>query len=423
MSTPRPRALTAGPAALGAALTGLVLGGAGLVSGRADVVACGLAPLIWAIVVWGRRARPADTSVTTGTLAPQGTRAVGEVRVNSGGELVEAVLEQGPRRTRTVIVPATAGVIGVASDVAHSGPTTLVSAVARTVDADGALTGPASPRTDVTWYAVPGTARLTALPPAPRLTGLNGAHEGTRIGHGGDFRDINPFAPGDELRRVDWRATARLARRPGELFVRRTHALSDASTVIVIDTADDLGAVVASWGSGDSEASGVTSLDLAREAARAIAEATIAAGDRVALHELALRGRSIRSGGGARQLAHVLTALSAIGPRADDERYRRTPPVPAGSVIYILSTFFDGDASRLALTWAAGGHRIVAVDTLPKPDLARLTRQQDLAARLLFAEQRAILADLDRAGAAVVQWAAGADDLRTRLGAMARERR
>src|SRR5690606_23064901 len=213
----------------------------------------------------------------------------------------------------------------------------------------------------------------------------HGAHEGSRPGQGGDFRDIHPFAPGDELRRVDWKATARAARRPGDLLIRRTNSLSDASAVIVMDTADDLGTVVAGWGAADLTRSGVTSLDHARSAARSLAEATVGMGDRVAFHTLAHGGRSVRSGAGRRHLERLIGAIAASGRGGDDARFRRTPPVPHGSIIYVLSTFFDGAAAEIAMRWRAAGHRVVAVDTLPELDTGRLTPERDLALQVLLA--------------------------------------
>jgi uncharacterized protein (DUF58 family) len=235
---------------------------------------------------------------------------------------------------------------------------------------------------------------------------MHGSHEGRRLGQGGDFRDIHQFVPGDELRRVDWRATARMARRPGDLLVRRTNTLSDASYVIAMDTADDLGAVVASWGSGDLARSGPTSLDLSRQAARSIAASAVGHGDRVTLHVLTHGGRSVRSGAGRRHLARVEAAVAATGAAGEDTRFRRTPPVPHGSVVFVLSTFFDGAASDVSLMWRASGHRVVAIDVLPDLDVSRLTREQQLALRVVLAERDDVLHDLRAADVDVVPWRA-----------------
>ncbi|MFN4773266.1 MAG: DUF58 domain-containing protein, partial [Gemmatimonas sp.] len=32
-------------------------------------------------------------------------------------------------------------------------------------------------------------------------------HASARPGDGGEFRDLHPYAPGDRVRRIDWKAT------------------------------------------------------------------------------------------------------------------------------------------------------------------------------------------------------------------------
>lgn len=410
----------AGPAFVIAIGAAVVLGAVGLFASRPDIAAMGLPLATWSALMIRQGRRRADVVMTFSPM-PGGE---GEVRtaieVDSGADAVELVLVQAQRRTRRLIVPASGGSIIARSRVLHSGPILAVQAAARGVSGDGALLFPASRPAVAARSIAPPRQGLDVVPVPRTLTGLHGAHEGRRPGQGGDFRDIHPFAPGDELRRVDWRATARLARRPGDLLVRRTTALSEASVVIAMDTAEDLGTVVASWGTGDFERSGVTSLDRARQAAGAIAAAAIGEGDRVALHVLVYGGRSLRSGGGARHLARLETTIAAIGQAGEDARFRRTPHVAHGSVIYVLSTFFEGAAAQTAMMWRAGGHRVVAVDVLPDLDLARLTKTQLIALRVVLAERENIFGDLRGAGVDVILWS---DEAAAELRAAARSRR
>jgi len=374
----------------------------GLLLGRVDVIAVGLPLALW--VVHAFRVDAAAGTVEIGKRTSDDPGWVhDDIRVGRAAEIVEVSVVQSDRRRRRVFVAGGAR-IRASSRALHSGPLRSVEAAARALAADVCRLGPASESVAVV-HAVPAAApRLTRMPVAPRLTGLHGSHEGAKPGQGGDFRDIHPFAPGDELRRVDWKATARAARRPGELLIRRTNALSDASAVIVIDTADDLGSVVSTWGTTDLRRSGVTSLDHARSAARAIAEATIAQGDRIAFHTLAVDGRTVRSGGGRRHLARVLSEIASSGRAGDDSRFRRTPPVPHGSIIHVLSVFFDGAAAEIALRWRAVGHRVVAVDVLPELDLRRLNLQRELALQVLLAERQDMLRRLEESGVEVVRW-------------------
>lgn len=395
----------AGPGVLLGFIGATALAGVGLIASRPDVIAMGLPLAILSVgVLWRRRGDDAVNVALAPLPGAESSEIQTAITVTGDAEMAELLIVQSERRTRRLLVPVNGDPVRSISRTLHSGPVTAVKASARGVSADGCVLGPTSAITELV-RSVPATREeVQGLPLSPRLSGLHGNHEGRRPGHGGDFRDIHPFVPGDELRRVDWRATARMARRPGDLLVRRTNTMSDASVVIAMDTAEDLGAVVAAWGSGDLVRSGVTSLDLGRQAARSIAAAATSAGDRVALHVLVHGGRSIRSGAGARHLSRLDAAIAATGQAGEDTPFRRTPPVPHGSVIFVLSTFFDGAASDIALTWRASGHRVVAVDILPELDRARLSREQQVALRTVLAEREDVLHDLAGAGVDTVTW-------------------
>ncbi len=407
------------------ALAGAVLlAGAGLVLGRPDVIAVGL-PLALA-GAWALFRPPHAGSVQLAlTLdAEPDTGAVeGRIEVGGDAEWIQLVVDQGGERTGAVETgPGEAAT--ARTRILHSGPGEALAVTARALQHDASWASIPLPRVAAIWNAAPGTRRAAELPLSPRLIGLHGGHEGRRGGSGGDFRDIHPFGPGDELRRVDWRATARMARRPGDLLVRRTNALSDSAVVVALDAVDDLGAVVATWGSGATARSGPTSMDLGREAALSIAASAIDAGDRVAFHALAPGGRSVRSGSGARHLERLRGVIAGVGADGDGTRYRRTPPVPPGSIVFILSTFFDGAAADLALRWSASGQAVVAVDVLPPPRTERLTAVQTLAMRTLLLERAGVLQDLRGAGVEVVAWSAedAAMELRIAARRMQRER-
>lgn len=395
---------------------------AGLVFSRADIAAMGLPIAILSVLAITRR--PGGTSVEIELRRVIDAEDDGmlrtDVRVTGDAELAQLMIVQSERRTQRLVVSTDGTAVTSLSRSLHSGPVAAVRAAARGADAGGAILGPTTPIAEEIRNIAPRATKLSRLPLSPRLTGMHGSHEGRRLGQGGDFRDIHQFVQGDELRRVDWKATARLARRPGDLMVRRTNTLSDATMVIAMDTADDLGTVVASWGSGDLVRSGVTSLDRSRHAARSIAAAAIAAGDRVALHVLTHGGRSVRSGAGSRHLARVEAAIAATGLAGEDARFRRTPPVPHASVIFVISTFFDGAASEVALMWRASGHRVIAIDVLPTLDRGRLNREQQTALRTVLAEREDVLHELRTADIDVVTWN---DDAVTELAAMSRSRR
>ena len=241
------------------------------------------------------------------------------------------------------------------------------------------------------------------------MTGITGAHDSARPGDGGEFRDVALFAPGDRLRRIDWRRTARRAERPGDLYVRRTFATADALVVLVVDGRDDLGCDVTEWGGSRRAGHEATSLDLAREAAVSLATAYVAAGDRVGFRALAGTARSVEPGGGTRHLERLRSTIASVAPTGDATEAARMPLVPAASLVVVLSTFLDDQAASMAMTWAATGHRVVAVDVLPTPDLRRASKHERTAFRLVALEREDRLAEMAATGVEQIHWQTGDD--------------
>ncbi|WP_156759415.1 DUF58 domain-containing protein [Microbacterium karelineae] len=400
------------------AVVALLLATIGLLTSRADVAAVGL-PLALCAAMGAARGRPdPEPRLAVGPPAhDEADVVVTPIRVDSEGETAHVVVSLAQTAPRHVIV-APGETIEARSRPRHSGPWVPVAATVRAIDVDagdaGAHSAPARNRDAVMPIARP----IAALPVPTRLTGLHGAHPGRRAGQGGDFRDIHPFAPGDELRRVDWKATARLSRRAGDLYVRRVDAMSDASVALVVDATVDVGEVVGTWATGDPETSGTTSLDLAREAARSVAAAAVASGDRVGLIELGRGGRVVRAGSGARQLARLVHEISAIEPR-DASTATRMPPVERGAIVYVAATFLEPAPVELALRWAAVGHRVVAIDVLPRTDPSRLSSAELLGLRVVQAQREEVVRSLRHARVDVVRWH---DDGARQLDLLARRR-
>lgn len=258
------------------------------------------------------------------------------------------------------------------------------------------------------------TARgLRELPLPPRLQGLTGPHGSTRAGDGGDLRDINLFLPGDRLRRIDWRVTARHAG-PGrltDLYVRRTFATADATVMLVLDSRDEVGADVRTWGDVSAvREDQPTSLDHARDAAATVARSYLEAGDRVGLDDLGRLRRPVPPAGGRRQLDRLRQRIAVSEPDGEPKQRRRVPRLPSGCLIVLFSTFLDDEAMWLAQQWRSSGHRVVAVDVLPVLRLTELDPRQRVAYRIVAMERRDRLAALARSDVEVVRWLADPAD-------------
>lgn len=402
------------PALVFGLAAGVFLAGLALVTGRPELAVVALPALVTA--GFGARPRPGPDPVRVATtLAPSDSgRGVGyrtAVTLPPSAEAVALELRvAGDRRHVVVVDRGTAGTLAGTVPVSHSGPQEILRAHVSLLGQGG--TAVSVPAAGPVRSAVvpPPHLRMQHLPMPLRVTGITGAHDSTRPGDGGEFRDVALFAPGDRLRRIDWRRTARRAERPGDLYVRRTFATADALVVLVVDGRDDLGADVTEWGGARGGTFEATSLDLAREAAVSLATAYIGAGDRVGLRALAGTARSVEPGGGTRHLERLRSTIATVTPTGDATEATRMPLVPAASLVVVLSTFLDDQASTMAMAWAATGHRVVAVDVLPTPDVSRASRQQRTAFRLIALERADRFAEMAATGVEQIRWQSGDGD-------------
>jgi uncharacterized protein (DUF58 family) len=144
-----------------------------------------------------------------------------------------------------------------------------------------------------------------------RRQGREDARVGSLRVRGGDteFERLRPYQVGDEIRHVDWRASARR----DDLVVRQYQAESNQNVVFAIDTGRGM----------RGESHGITSIDHALGAALLTADVALRGGDRAGLFTFDDKPRSFlrptggRSGG--RKLTRAAHALDA-GLAATDYR-------------------------------------------------------------------------------------------------------
>lgn len=418
------------PAAAAGVGVGFAVITCALLFGRADVAVVGVALLV-AVAAAGRR--HADTMPTTVTLDPlaaerdEGTTVV-PVRVEVSAEDAELIplrITASDHDLHHLTVAGPAAALTVRVPLPHSGHQAVLSVRARGASADAMVVTDVAPPVQVDTTLDPRAVRLAGVPLPLHPTGLTGAHQSHRPGDGGEFRDVHPFAPGDRLRRVDWKATARLGRGPGDLYVRRTFATSDVDVAIVLDDADDVGAQVGDWSVQDPSLVGQRSLDVAREAAWSLASAYLDAADQVSFQVLSRPRGQVPRGSGARHRERIRASIARVSAQTRQERRVRAPLVAPGAMVVLLSPFLDDDVAHLAALWRAAGHRTLAIDTLPAPRAEGLTREQRAAARIVLGERDDRLHAVRATGAEVFAWSGdGGDEERAAaLRALARVRR
>jgi uncharacterized protein (DUF58 family) len=419
-------------------LTAVALLATGLATARFDIAAVGA--MLAAVATWGWFARPTGVlrvergdlergqepgrfATTVLIATPTGSDAV-HVRLRASGfRDADVLLAPGEREVRATVHTARTGRAAV------FGLDAIATGADSVTRSEPVTEGPV----EVT--LVPRALRLSDMPLPFRLQGMTGAHASPRIGTEGDFRDVNIFASGDRLRRIDWRVTARRSGRSADgssrisdLYVRRTFAVADATVMLVIDSRDEVGSRVSSWSRGEiPRPDQSTSLDVAREAAVSVARQYLELGDRVGLEDLGRAQRSAEPAGGRRQLHRLAERLAIAHPAGEPLQRMRAPILPSGALVVLFSTFLDDQPARMAQLWRHAGHRVLAVDVLPELDPVGLSRLPRLALDLVRLERADRLIDLRTAGIETIRWvsAAAVDDPppAMRLAAIARSGR
>ena len=167
-----------------------------------------------------------------------------------------------------------------------------------------------------------------------------GGHVIRQRGQSLEFREFRPHLPGDDIRHVDWRASARHHRRD-ELVVRTFEHEVQTRVVISIDTRATM-----------RLPEGVSKLQLASWFAEAMAYITARSGDAVALHGLQ-SGRVIELGSSTDRwrIRRALQRLQAPGPSSPGASLTAlNRALPPGSVWLVLTDlYFATEAEVMAL--------------------------------------------------------------------------
>lgn len=420
-------------------LTGLLVLG-GVLLGRVDLV---LLATPFAIgTAWALRRRPLAPPVLTlagERVAVEGGEAAGTVSAaNPGPATLDVVvlrvavsrwlaLEGADRPHAVVVPPDRIADLTLAGTARRWGRHPFGPAGATAFACDALLFRhlPPAPGAGVKVY--PATEPFEAADAMPRAAGLVGTHRSRRPGEGGELAGVRRFAPGDRLRRVDWRVSLRTR----QLHVAATLSDRDAELVLLLDLLAEAGRS----GGIDGTAS---VLDTTVRAAAAIAEHYLHRGDRVSLVELGPAARRLRPASGRRQYLTVLEWLldvraapsggalrgaaempagSGAGPQATD----LAPGAPTGeeyaqvfgphqlsphALIMVLTPVVDPRTAPVLARLARSGRYVVAVDTLPQNHpVPRLPDDGDAAYRLWRLERENTVGALREHGVPVVPWA------------------
>jgi uncharacterized protein (DUF58 family) len=265
------------------------------------------------------------------------------------------------------------------------------------------------------WEGPVGTGeRVRVLPVPIRLRQLldpsharvsAGMHPSRAIGEGIDFAEIRPYAPGDRLRNLNRRASARR----GAPHVNRFHPERSGDVVLLIDTfGDSVG--------GSPSAVNREAVARAARAAWALAQLHLAAQDRVGFLSYGRVGSWLPPGGGDRARYRMLSSLLELGGDVADGTLRwglhPERAVPTNALVVAFTPLWKTHSIAPLHQLRRAGCNVVAV-VIDTSDLVATTDESDAPAMLArriwdlqLTERRRNLAN---GGVPEVLWPAGAD--------------
>jgi uncharacterized protein (DUF58 family) len=190
-------------------------------------------------------------------------------------------------------------------------------------------------------------------------------------GSGTDFWGVREYYPGDPLRRLDWRLTAR---HPHKFFTKEFEQEEIADIGLILDARQKTNLRI---GAGSL-------FEHAARATASLAEVFLRQGNRVSLLVYQRPVASVFPGYGKLQLNRVLHTLAQITPESDDSfnslQFLPTRMFSSHSLIVIISPLMSGDW-RFFRRLRAYGYQVLVVSPDPL-DYARHILPTDLDSRL-----------------------------------------
>ena len=176
------------------------------------------------------------------------------------------------------------------------------------------------------------------LPGRVRGPGV-GIHRSPDHGTGAEFAEHRAYTRGDDLRDLDWRASARGDR----LYIKRFTEETNLPSGVFVDVSGSMGFSIAET---------TTKLDHARELAAALVYLLVNQGDPVAAGNFGGAETAIPASARPGQIARALNFLESLEAQGDGTpalSLGRLPDlVPPGGGVFLLGDFYD-DPAELAI--------------------------------------------------------------------------
>ncbi|MGB0091100.1 MAG: DUF58 domain-containing protein [Solirubrobacteraceae bacterium] len=245
----------------------------------------------------------------------------------------------------------------------------------------------------MTLRSFPREQRLRELVAPLRTQPFLGAHVARARSEGIEFADIRPFATGDRVRQINWRATARR----GALYVTERHPEHASDVILLLDTF------------AEARDSASSTLDTAVRAAASVARTHLARRDRVSLVDFGGVLHWLEPAFGTTQLYRIIDALItseiafSYAWRAADSIPRRV--LPPGALILAITPLLDERSIALITNLRTRGSDLTVMEVSPLAHTAPGSTAADAVSYQLWRLQReALRARLQALGIGVAVW-------------------
>ena len=174
-----------------------------------------------------------------------------------------------------------------------------------------------------------------------------GLRRSRMLGQGQEFERLRDYVPGDSMRHIDWKATAR--RRS---LITREYDVEQSQNIMIML---DLGRTMASRTSEADGTLGMSKADYAINAWVMLAHVAAQSDDRVGLFCFAGEPISfLAPGKGSRQAAALMEALYPLQPKTEESDYFKNLTFiahkqPKRALVFLFTDLIDPESSRLLI--------------------------------------------------------------------------
>jgi uncharacterized protein (DUF58 family) len=243
----------------------------------------------------------------------------------------------------------------------------------------------------------PSPAALRQLVP-PAATQPTTGNQVARVkGEGLEFADLRAFAPGDRVRSINWRASARRPLANGDLVVNERHPERNADVIIFLDTF------------AEARTGTASTLDVAVRAAATLATRYLERRDRVGLVSFGGMLRWLVPGMGLAQRYRIVDALLetevVFNYAWKDVSIVPARMLPPQALVLAVTPLLDERSVTALLDLRARGHDLAVVEVSPVPFASPGEGElEQLAYRLWLLHREELRARYESLGVAVATW-------------------